>query len=167
MAEITTNSGHVTLVDEEDFARFSHYGWSTFSADQEGPERRYVCRSVWSGGASRQVYLHREIMGAAEGQLVDHINGDPLDNRRANLRLCTRRQNSINRAYPLPPSGYRGVHQQENGQFYRARLEVEGVVIRVTGRMSAEAAARAYDALAREFQGEFAVLNFPRRERAA
>jgi hypothetical protein len=161
MPEIITSNGLVALVDDEDHERFGHLCWWAFRADQKTAPKYYVCRTVWQPEARawRQTYLHREIMNAPSGMFVDHINGNPLDNRRANLRLCTPRQNSINRRY-ANQSGYRGVYISP-GKRPRAIIESHGIAYRLGSFDSPEEAARAYDAMARELHGEFAILNFP------
>jgi len=157
---VQLSRGKVAYVDEADYEAVSAHRWAAKPSDQ-ADERWYAFG--WVGG--RNVYMHRLILGAPEGVLVDHINGDGLDNRRSNLRLCTRSQNNMNRAARLGPSGYRGVHEYKGR--WRAQLEVEGLIVRTNGFVDPAFAARAYDALAREFHGAFAVLNFPGRENAA
>lgn len=76
-------TGRFTIVDDEDYERCSAIVWS-FAA------RRYAHNS--SAG-----YLHRLVISAKPGETVDHINGDGLDNRRSNLRICTQSENLMNR----------------------------------------------------------------------
>lgn len=108
--------------------------------------------------------LHRSLVNAPKGMCVDHINGDTLDNRRENLRVCTWAQNSLNRAKHKHAihSIYKGVGF-ENGSSPRkwsARVHFNGVRKRV-GRYATEIeAAKAYDKFALIAYGEFAKLNF-------
>ena len=103
------------LVDEQDAELVRSHKW------QVNP--RYVMASI----ESRTVYLHRLIMNAPKGMCVDHINGNRLDNRRANLRLVTQAQNLQNRrgAQSTSSTGIRGVFPFYNNR-YRARIWVNG-----------------------------------------
>lgn len=108
-------------------------------------------------------YLHRLVLGAKKGQIVDHINGNPLDNRRANLRLATRSQNLFNRGRPKHnTSGFKGVHFCKRTKRYRASIRANNRVVRLGRFDTAAKAARAYDKAARVHHGDFAQLNFPR-----
>lgn len=160
--EIPLTRGQVALVDDCDFDRVSAFSWFAKPA-QQTDVKFYAARSARKGEEGTFIYLHRFIVLAPAHLLVDHISGDTLDCRRANLRLCTGRQNSINRAYENL-TGFRGVERTPGG--FRVQFESEGVVFRLSALPTAETAARAYDALAREFHGEFAVLNFPKRSAA-
>ena len=86
---IPLDQSHHALVDDADFNRLSAYQWFLSGTG-------YAVGFVPNGnGKFRLEYLHRFIMQAAEGQLVDHINGDSLDNRQTNLRFATPRQNLV------------------------------------------------------------------------
>jgi hypothetical protein len=124
----------------------------------------YAMRTERRDGRKGAVYLHRLILGAGAGQLVDHINGDTLDNRRENLRFATPQQNCVNRTDYAPASGFRGVSRA--GRKWRAIITVRQEVISGGNFATAEEAARWYDGQAAKHFGEFAVLNFPRAARA-
>lgn len=105
----------------------------------------------------RTVYMHRLIAGAKPGEVVDHANGDGLDNRRVNLRVGTLSHNCVNRRY-ANASGFRGV--QRAGRAWTACIGWDGKSFRLGTFKSAEDAAEAYDRAARDMHGEFAITNF-------
>lgn len=108
-------------------------------------------------GKRKILLLHREIMKAPPGLCVDHINGDPLDNRRANLRLCTHAQNMKNRRlHRNNTSGFKGVWRRRNR--WRAEIKVEGQRISLGTFATIEEAAAAYAEGAHRFHGEFARI---------
>ena len=114
------------------------------------------------------VYMHRVITGAREGEHVDHINGNTLDNRRNNLRKCSAQDNVRNRRKPSHRAGrpttsiYKGVSWQPRESRWYATIGINGQQI-VLGRFTDEIeAAHAYDRAARQHFGAFARLNFPR-----
>jgi len=106
--------------------------------------------------------LHRLIVGAPVGEVVDHINGDTLDNRRSNLRVCSRAENLWNAGKRRHnTSGFKGVcFDKRDGRWY-ARIRAVGRVHDLGRYKTAEEAAMAYDAKAAELHGPFARLNFP------
>jgi hypothetical protein len=105
--------------------------------------------------------MHRLLMDAPPELQVDHINGDPLDNRRSNLRLATNVQNQHNKgAWQGAASRFKGVSRTRQPDVWRATIESNGHQITI-GRFRSEfEAAKAYDAQARELFGEFARTNF-------
>lgn len=108
------------------------------------------------GGKPR--LLHRLIMNANPGQLVDHINGDPLDNRLENLRICSHAENMRNRK-PNGGRRWKGISRRGNG--WRAHIKVNGRTICLGTYPTDVEAARAYDRAAIQYHGAFARLNFP------
>lgn len=160
---VPLSQGKVALVDAADYSRIAKYKWTYLTKKRRGKSTQYARRSVWSKDKQQTVYLHRFILNAPAHLHVDHKNGDGLDNRRANLRLATNTQNRCNVTSEVSFSvaGFRGVQPcRQEGRFY-ARIRVNGQQVRLGIFDSAEAAARAYDAAAVKYHGEFATLNFP------
>jgi hypothetical protein len=88
--EIALSRGLFAIVDAEDFEALSQHKWYAHSTAKGA--RMYAARRVGNGRA----YMHRVIMGKPEVGDIDHINGNPLDNRRSNLRIVTRAENCRN-----------------------------------------------------------------------
>lgn len=113
---------------------------------------------------NKLVRLHRFILGITDKKIeVDHINRNPLDNRRENLRLANRNQNMRNIKFKDRPNktGFIGVYKS-HGKF-RGCLSVDDKTIHVKGAFeTAKEAAVERDKLAFKTSGEFAILNFPK-----
>jgi HNH endonuclease len=127
-----------------------------YYANRKGPRREDKTREVFS--------LHRAVFGDDSAPEVDHINRNPLDCRRSNLRAATRRQNSVNRSLGANnTSGYKRVYYNEKCPLrpYTAYVRMDGKCIYLGNFKTAEEAARAHDKKASEVYGEFAYLNFP------
>lgn len=104
--------------------------------------------------------MPRAIMKPDKGVYVDHVNGNPLDNRRENLRLCSPAQNSRNRkGYGKHP--YKGILTVKDSKKFFAQISKDGKKYALGGYSSIEDAALAYDKAAKELFGEYARLNFP------
>jgi hypothetical protein len=157
--KLILTDGSFALVDTEDYARLCKYRWKKCG---NGTGKAYVLRST--GG--KKIRLHREIMGASKGQIVDHINGDPLDNRKANLRFADAYDNARNRAkckrFKGRPtsSRYKGVYWDKSHGKYRAEITCWGKRHRLGRFPDPKDAARTYDLKAMELFGEFAWTNF-------
>lgn len=166
--ESKTHGTHHVLLDDEDYDRVVAEGkWCIHKSYRR--EVFYVKRATPTGenGKQKTIVLHRFIMDAPKGKVVDHINGDGRDNRKENLRICTSGENSRNRN--VPPRGtvpYYGVTLAQPKHKKRFKAQI-GLNIKDKSRKmmryyyTAEEAAMEYDKLAKEYHGEFATLNFP------
>jgi hypothetical protein len=108
---IHLSRGKVAIVDADDYLRLRYYKWYVKVTVRVGRTIYYAVRLVYGPNRERRpIYMHRAIMNAKRGRVVDHINGNGLDNRRTNLRLCTHQENSWNTHSSRSLSGARGVH---------------------------------------------------------
>jgi len=155
MAQISLNFDAVALVDDADYDRVKPYDWFLSGSG-------YAAGFVPVEGKFNLVYLHRFLLNAQPGEIVDHINGCALDNRRANLRLVTAEQNGQNkRLSALSATGLKGVGWHKARRKYHARIQLQGIRYHLGFFEDAQSAAQAYDAAAGELFGMFAVLNYP------
>lgn len=144
--------GFIAFVSVEDFEYAKSLKWSV-NLDVKG--RAYACR--YAGRA--RVYMHREFTNCTSGLVVDHINGNTLDNRRTNLRICTQRLN-IQNSQPWGLLGLRGVSREKQAKKYRARItDLEGDELHLGMFDTQSEAAEAYDRAALSLYGNFAWLN--------
>lgn len=139
------------IVDAADYEKLSKYKWS---ASRRGPK---VYASATING--RTVLMHRFLMRPPRGYWVDHIDGNGLNNRRCNLRVCTPGQNQANRRPCGGSSRFVGVCRR--GDKWEAWIKHRGKWYTL-GRFDDEVeAARARDRKACEIHGAAAYLNLP------
>ncbi len=115
--ELTKNV--YALIDKEDYELVSQYHWTY--------DGRYARRNFYKNNKPTKVYLHRFILGSKSTLDIDHINRDKLDNRRSNLRLCSRTENSRNKNKSKNnTSGISGVYWHKAAKKWAARIRAPG-----------------------------------------
>lgn len=146
--EIPLTKGLSALVDDDDFESLNQRKWCAV----KGGHTHYAF------AGSGKISMHRHLLAPAKGQFVDHINGNGLDNRRKNLRLCSHAENLRNqRKRKGTTSVFKGVTL--SGNVWRAEIEQDGERLALGAFSSEIAAAKAYDRAARIFFGKFARTN--------
>lgn len=155
---LALTKGKYAKIDPCDVARVSQFKW--WAEPKNGGKWVYAVAKI----DGRTQFLHRYLLNAPKGVLVDHKNGDGLDNRRENIRLCNHADNSRNRRIKPSRAGFRGVILRDRpfrNVRYEASIKVERKKIYLGVFDTPEAAARAYDQAAIKHFGDFACLNFP------
>ena len=158
MREVALTQGKVALVDDEDYEDLSRYKWHARKIGRIWYAERNTPRVA---GRSTTVLMHRQVVGAAPGQQVDHQDGNGLHNWRENLRYSTPQGNAANRHHKTSgcTSHFKGVCWHKDHGKWAAQIKVNHRHIYL-GYFDDEAdAARAYNAAAVEFFGAFAYLN--------
>jgi uncharacterized protein YdbL (DUF1318 family) len=152
VAEIRLSNGQVAIVDD-DRADLGALPW-------------FVCNGYAAHKRGKKIYMHRVVMNAQPGQYVDHINGNRLDNRRANLRLCSNAENvrhqvvKPGRKRAAIRSRFKGVYWQAQNGNWVASINTDKYKSTHLGCFTDEVeAAVAYNMAALEFHGEYASFN--------
>lgn len=160
MKKLLLNKGRYALVDDEDFEFLSQWKWYVSNTG-------YAVRDQYLGKIdgrykSKTVMMHREILNAPKGMDVDHRNGRRLDNRKENIRICTRSQNLANislikrKKFPELPKGVTYNRNPRAKQPYVARISYENRTLFIGGFYTLEEASLAYINRRLELFKEFA-----------
>lgn len=141
------------LVDDEDYDILKGHKWY--------PSGRYLVANFYdpqATGRQKQMLMHRYIVDAKSGVVLDHINGDGLDNRKVNLRICTQAENSYNRNIgSKSESGFKGVNWHRGR--WQAKIKVKGKWMYLGRYHDKIKAALAYNKAAIYHFGQFANIN--------
>lgn len=142
-------NGGECLIDEQDYKLVSQYTWRV---NQFG----YAEASI----GNKNIRMHRFIMNAQKGHMIDHANCDRLDNRRMNLRFVTHRENAMNKSLNSNnTSGYKGVSWNNHAKSWSVHIQLDGKKKTLGYRKDKHDAAKLYnDAAMAEF-GQYASLN--------
>jgi hypothetical protein len=156
---VSLTKGLFAIVDAADYERVRRHAWCASGTGK----RMYAYRHDRKG---RTIAMHRFLTNCPKGLVVDHIDGNGLNNRQGNLRVCTQQQNLYNSGPKGKSSKYKGVcrDKAKNKWVVHIWYDHRNVFL---GRFDDEVeAARTYDRTAYEFFGEYAYLNFPEEIRA-
>jgi hypothetical protein len=156
MNTIKLRNGLDVFIDEDDYDNVKRYRWNLKS---NGDTCKYAVTYIYGNNKQKVLRMHRLIMNPAEGEEIDHINGNGLDNRKCNLRIASAWQNNMNvRKNKVNTSGFKGV--DKSLKKWKARIQYGRKRIHIGTYNNKIDAAKAYDKKARELFGEFANLNF-------
>ena len=151
--EIILTQGKVAIVDDDDYEYLNQFKWHIVSG-------RYAATNMKINGKSKSIYLHRFIMKVSKDMQVDHVDNNKLNNLKTNLRICTHAQNNINRPVRSnSKSGFKGVIFYRKLKKYIARIRFNKKEYYLGCYIEIKDAAKAYNAAALKYHGEFANLN--------
>lgn len=151
MKSILLSSGASALVDDDDYQTVAQYKWN--------PRNGYAVTYINTYTDFCSVSMHGLIMGRRPNMDIDHINRNRLDNRRSNLRHCTRSENCLNSGPRSPASGFKGVYWNNRKSKWRVELTYKGKRIRVGHFSDREDAALAYNVVTQILNGPNMYLN--------
>lgn len=149
-AEIDLGYGFVSLIDLEDVDKCKDWNWYL---NKDG----YVVRSILID--VKAIRLHRIIMNTPKGMDTDHIDHNPLNNRKSNLRICSRSENSMNTITTTGTSKYKGVYWNKKNKKWIAQIKIDYKNIYLGSFYNEEDAAIAYNNKATELFGDFKLVN--------
>ncbi len=156
-AVIELTKGKFAIIDFGDLHLVDKWNWQA-NESRPGSGLWYAIRHREKGKS--HIRMHREIMSAKDSDpLIDHKDGDGLNNRRSNLRWCTQSQNCANRRHGNPKSGFRGVSYNSRVKRWASVIYVKGKRIRLGHFRELMDAAKAYNNSAVKYFGTFAKLN--------
>lgn len=158
MKEIPLTQGKVALIDDEDYERVMQYNWTVYQSHKRWT---FYAHCHPTTGTTE---LHRFILGLKRGDrvMVDHRNGNGLDNQKSNLRICSYSENQWNHVIPINnTSGYIGIGYHKKSKKWYARSCVQRKHFYLGSFDNKNKAAIAHDKAVLHLHGDFATLNYP------
>ena len=157
MIEIELTRGMVTLIDDEAIGLISGYKWC---ANRIGRTFYAMTNVRLNSGKKTSIYMHRKIMVPSLGLVVDHLDGDGLNNTRKNLRVCTRGENAGRQKPQIGrTSRFKGVSWHKDRNKWESYIHFGGKKSLLGYFHSEREAATAYNEAAIGILGRLAVLN--------
>lgn len=157
MKTIKLTQGQQTQVDDDDYEWLNSYNWCCMYTGKP-----YAVRGKQYRKKKRTIKMAGEIMQPPDGMVIDHIDGNSLNNQKSNLRICTPQQNSVNRkAHHGGSSQYIGVSWDRHAHKWVAQFMFKGKQMHLGYFKDEEKAAKIRDQKVFELLGKFAYLNFP------
>jgi len=157
---IKLDKGYETIVDDSDFEHLNSVGWFALESGGATYAVRHVPKKNTKTGKTL-TRMHRVIMGEPLNKCIDHINGNALDNRWNNLRICSHSQNIRNQKPQIgKTSKYKGVFLDKRTNKWGVKIKVNMKKIHLGQFCNELEAAKVYDKAARKYFGEFARTNF-------
>lgn len=149
MKKIKLSQNKFTIVDNEDYENLSMFKWYAI--------KRRDC--FYAARKHCTILMHRVILNLGKRKMVDHKNGNGLDNRKTNLRICNYSQNSSNQKKQKNTSlKFKGI-RKERGSRFSAQIMIKGRFIHIGSFTNQIDAARAYDKAAEKYFGSYAKTN--------
>lgn len=157
MKTIKLNNNKLVKIDSEDFEKVSSFHWFTVKYKNYCKVRA----EVWKNGNKKGITMSRLILNCPKGMVVDHINGDALDNRKSNLRICTHAENMKNRKILSKnnKTGYKGVSWNSFAKQWQVGISFNGKHMTIGYSKNKDDAAKMYNEAAIKYHGDFATLN--------
>lgn len=120
VAYVTLTKGYTSVIDAADVSLVEGYNWTALETKTDVV---YACR----GNGKKVIYMHREILNPPDDKVVDHKDRDGLNNRRNNLRECSKTENAYNvKKHKDNSSGYKGVTWDKSRGKWKSQLSLSG-----------------------------------------
>ena len=167
MREIPLTNGYVALVDDADYESLIVFSWSALVDETRQTVYAHRTGPKPDGSGQTTIRMHRQIYGCG-APIVDHHDGNGLNNQRYNLRRASKEQNGQNRKPNRnSATGLKGVFPARRAGSFISRITVNRERIHLGSFTDKAEAGRAYDEAARKYFGEFARTNFEYMEKVA
>jgi len=159
MRKIQLTQDKIALVDNSDYQFLSKYKWRAIRNKKS--RTYYAMANIYEDGKRTTILMHRKILNVKKGIICDHINGNGLDNRRLNLRVCSFAENVRNSRKPINnTSGYKGVSWDKRRKIWQSYITYKDKTIHLGAFRDIGVAAFEYNKAAIKYHKKFANLNF-------